>query len=187
MLDHLAIAAFDNNLLEQVRHAIDIKTKPPGSLGRVEALSRVTTYYHRMGLAQTWRMFAPPSSSNYEIGYALEFDGGWSELLSLDDILQDRTGDRIILPRGQIRLGNHLRHPVFRKQRLDEEPFFRHYFPQLAAFYCFGDGRIDGLKKIRFYSIIRPIAPFFPPEEGEPAPSTEPIIRALYERGCDDR
>ena len=39
MLDTFAIAPFDPHLLDAVRHAIDIKTKPPGSLGRIEALA----------------------------------------------------------------------------------------------------------------------------------------------------
>ncbi len=39
MLDTLAIAPFDAALADTVRHAIDIKTKPPGSLGRIEALA----------------------------------------------------------------------------------------------------------------------------------------------------
>lgn len=39
MLDTFAIAPFEPHLLDAVRHEIDIKTKPPGSLGRIEALA----------------------------------------------------------------------------------------------------------------------------------------------------
>lgn len=39
MLDHFTIAATDDKLEAHVRHAIDIKTKPPGSLGRIEELA----------------------------------------------------------------------------------------------------------------------------------------------------
>jgi nicotinate-nucleotide--dimethylbenzimidazole phosphoribosyltransferase len=37
MLSDLTIAPVDPVLANQVRHAIDIKTKPPGSLGQIEA------------------------------------------------------------------------------------------------------------------------------------------------------
>ena len=39
MLGALRIAAPDPRLAEAVQHAIDVKTKPPGSLGRIEALA----------------------------------------------------------------------------------------------------------------------------------------------------
>ncbi|MEO1490833.1 MAG: nicotinate-nucleotide--dimethylbenzimidazole phosphoribosyltransferase [Pseudomonadota bacterium] len=39
MLSDLTIAPVDAALPEQVRHAIDVKTKPPGSLGRIEELA----------------------------------------------------------------------------------------------------------------------------------------------------
>jgi nicotinate-nucleotide--dimethylbenzimidazole phosphoribosyltransferase len=39
MLDAVRIAAPDLALAETVQHAIDVKTKPPGSLGRIEALA----------------------------------------------------------------------------------------------------------------------------------------------------
>jgi nicotinate-nucleotide--dimethylbenzimidazole phosphoribosyltransferase len=39
MLDDYRIAAPDAALGEAVQHAIDVKTKPPGSLGRIEALA----------------------------------------------------------------------------------------------------------------------------------------------------
>ena len=39
MLADLAIAPLDDDLRGRVSHAIDVKTKPPGSLGRIEALA----------------------------------------------------------------------------------------------------------------------------------------------------
>jgi nicotinate-nucleotide--dimethylbenzimidazole phosphoribosyltransferase len=39
LLDNYSIAAIDPALVEKVRHEIDIKTKPPGSLGRIETLA----------------------------------------------------------------------------------------------------------------------------------------------------
>ena len=39
MLDTYPVSPVDEDLLARVRHAIDIKTKPPGSLGRIEALA----------------------------------------------------------------------------------------------------------------------------------------------------
>jgi nicotinate-nucleotide--dimethylbenzimidazole phosphoribosyltransferase len=39
LLDTYAVTTFDEALLDQVRREIDIKTKPPGSLGRIEALA----------------------------------------------------------------------------------------------------------------------------------------------------
>ncbi|MEM8752901.1 MAG: nicotinate-nucleotide--dimethylbenzimidazole phosphoribosyltransferase, partial [Pseudomonadota bacterium] len=49
MLNDLAIAAPSETLAADVRSAIDAKTKPPGSLGRIEALAL------RMALAQNRR------------------------------------------------------------------------------------------------------------------------------------
>lgn len=46
MLTGISIPAVDNALSERVTSAIDLKTKPPGSLGRIEALA------HRMAVAQ---------------------------------------------------------------------------------------------------------------------------------------
>ena len=39
MLDNLKIAKVDDALLERVIHQINIKTKPPGSLGQIEKLA----------------------------------------------------------------------------------------------------------------------------------------------------
>ena len=39
MLADLAIAPLDDDLRGRVSHAIDVKTKPPGSLGQIEALA----------------------------------------------------------------------------------------------------------------------------------------------------
>lgn len=56
MLDHISIPAGDAALSERVRNEIDLKTKPPGSLGRIEALA------HRLAVAQnTERPSADPA------------------------------------------------------------------------------------------------------------------------------
>ncbi|MCH8167392.1 MAG: nicotinate-nucleotide--dimethylbenzimidazole phosphoribosyltransferase [Proteobacteria bacterium] len=56
MLQDTTIAAPDAALGDAVRHAIDVKTKPPGSLGRIEALAL------QMALAQgTERPLADPA------------------------------------------------------------------------------------------------------------------------------
>lgn len=39
MLEHISIARHDPTLVQQINQTIDLKTKPPGSLGRVEALA----------------------------------------------------------------------------------------------------------------------------------------------------
>ena len=158
---------------------------PPSALLEVAAVDAAVRTYDRLGLAQTWRMFAPPARAVYTIGYALRFDDGWSDLLALDDIAADRARGRFILPRGQVRLGNQLRHPNLIKPSLDDEPYYRHLFQQFAAFYCRGAGAVPGLRAIRFYSRITPIEPFFPDDPAAPA-VRDPVIRPIYHRECDD-
>jgi hypothetical protein len=159
----------------------------PSVVLEVPPLRAVIARYRELGFAQTWRMFAPPARSHYRIGYALRFDGGWSDLLYLHDVAADRARDHFFLPRGQIRLGNQLRHPNLREFNLDDEPFFRHYFQQLAAFYCFGDGAIPELRAVRFYSVVIPIEPFFDDEDDPTNPSMEPTVTGLYQRECSER
>lgn len=158
----------------------------PSALLEIAPLKFAVRWYGSLGYAQTWRMFAPPARAVYQIGYALRFEGGWSELLLLDDIAVERGRGRFILPRGQIRLGNQLRHPNLVKPSLDDEPYFRHFFQQLAAFYCFGDGAIPELRAIRFYTVITPITPFHPDDPALP-PERERVVKAIYQRECADR
>ncbi len=167
----------------------------PGSpLARIPGVMRAAAVYERAGFPQTWRMFAPPSQRDYQIGYALHFDGGWTPMLMLDRFLRDEAVGRVLLPRGYIRVANHLRHPVFRKARLADEPFFWSYFQGLSAFFCFGDGAVPGLRAVRFYSVVHGIAPF--PRRGAAGaggrgrpPATADIdeVTPLYERECGDR
>jgi hypothetical protein len=161
----------------------------PSALLDIPGLSRATDLYLRLDFPQTWRMFAPPSQTQDEIGYALRFEAGWTKLKSFDDFLKETVSGRTLLPRGYIRVADHLRHPTLRK-KLKDEPFYLHYFQQMSAFFCFGDGAIPGLKTIRFYSISKGVAPFFA-DDGRghafPKASDYDQVSALYQRDCEDR
>lgn len=162
----------------------------PCALWEVPGLQRMTYAYDVAEFAQTWRMFAPPSQCHYEIGYSLKFKDGWTKLLPLDAILEEQGRGRRILPRGYIRLANHLRHPLLKQQSLREQPYFFHYFQQLSAFFLFGDGAIPGVQAVRFYSVVKGIDPFFEKDsEGKPSPKAEDYnrIEPLYERSVDER
>jgi hypothetical protein len=159
----------------------------PSALLEIRPVALAVGEYRNLGFAQTWRMFAPPAQSIDQIGHSLRFDEGWTELVSIADIAAERARGDFILPRGQLRLSNQLRHPNLTRSSLDDEPYFRHYFQQLAAFYCFGDGAIPNLRAIRFYSVIKPIEPFFPPEDPDKPVQREPVISAIYQRECSDR
>jgi hypothetical protein len=164
--------------------------EPPAALLELPALAGTVELYKNYDFSQTWRMFAPPSQTIDEMGYSMEFAGGWTRLLPADQFLEEQGKGRFILPRGYLRLANHLRHPIFKEKKLKDEPFYFLYFQEMSAFYCFGDGAIPGLKSIRFYSVVKGIPPFFPTDgHGHPLPKAEDYdkVEALYQRRCDDR
>jgi hypothetical protein len=162
----------------------------PSALLDIPGLPWILERYKRYDFPQTWRMFAPPSQTIDELGYAFEFDDGWTDLLRVNTFLEEQARNRVFLTRGYIRIADHFRHPVFRRPRLVDEPFYFHYFQQLSAFFCFGDGAIPRLKGVRFYSIVRGVPPFFPTTpDGKPVPRAEDYdkVEALYQRECSDR
>lgn len=164
--------------------------QPPSALLEIPGVPPLIELYGRWDFPQTWRMFAPPSQTVDEIGYALEFKGGWTDLLLLSEFLKEQAAGRVVLPRGYIRVADHLRHPVLRRKRLEDEPFYFHYFQQLSAFFCFGDGALPGLEAIRFYSVSKGLPPFFSDDgRGNPLPAAGDYdkVMPLYERACSDR
>ena len=164
--------------------------RTPSALRELPGLSRLTDFYIRYDFTQTWRMFAPPSQTIDEIGYSLRFAGGWSPLLRADDFIREYCASSAILPRGCLRLSDQFRHPMLKNKRLEKDVFYRHYFQQLSAYFCFGDGAIPGLEAIRFYSIARGVDPFFDKDEqGRALPRAEAFdhVIALYQRACEDR
>ena len=164
--------------------------QPPCALLDVPALAGLISVYQNLDLAQTWRMFAPPSQTLEEVQYSMQLNGGWTPLLPLDQFLIEQGSGRTFLPRGYLRLANHFRHPLFQKKRLKDEVFYFQYFQAMAAFFCFGDGKIPQLEKVRFYSVVKGIDPFFRVnEEGHPMPKARDFdsTEALYERSCAAR
>ena len=163
---------------------------PTSVLLRIPGVAEAVAAYHVAGLPQTWRMFAPPAENLYELQASLKFAGGWSDLVSLDRYLVTEGEGRFFLPRGYLRVANHMRHPIFRKDRLEEEPFFWNHLQQMSAFFCKGAGRIEGLEAIRIYSVVTALGPLFELDaHGEPVPSIEgeQQISPIYERECSDR
>jgi len=165
--------------------------RTPSALRELPGLSQLTDFYIRHDFPQTWRMFAPPSQTIDEIGYALKFEGGWSQLLRADDFVRQYCAGGLLAPRGCLRLSDQFRHPMLKNERLDKDDvFYRHYFQQLSAYFCFGDGAISGLRAIRFYSIARGVAPFFEKDDkGRALPHAKDFdhVIALYQRSCEDR
>jgi hypothetical protein len=162
----------------------------PSALLEIPGLPQVLERYKRYDFPQTWRMFSPPSQTIDELGYAFEFPTGWTDLLRMNSFLEEQAQGRVFLTRGYIRIADHFRHPVFRRERLVDEPFYFHYFQQLSAFFCFGDGMIPGLKTVRFYSIVKGVPPFFATDSaGHALPKAEDFnkVEALYQRECRDR
>jgi len=162
----------------------------PSALLEIPYLTSFVQLYKRYDFPQTWRMFAPPSQTIDEIGYALKFQDGWTDLLFLNRFLKEQAAGRVFMPRGYIRVADHLRHPIFRQKRLEDEPFYFHYFQQMSAFFCFGDDAIPGIEAIRFYSVSKGVPPFFKDDgNGRPLPEAANYDKVvpLYERECSDR
>lgn len=163
--------------------------EPPAAVLEIPGLPAAIEFYKMRDFPQTWRMFAPPSQTVDEMAYSLQFAGGWTPLLPAQRFLEEQGEGRFFLPRGYLRLANHLRHPIFQEKRLTEEPFYLLYFQEMSAFFCFGDGAIPGLQAVRFYSSVKGIPPFFATDgKGHALPKAEDydMIEALYERRCDD-
>src|SRR5262245_38807831 len=112
--------------------------KPPSALLELPGLAPVLDLYRQLDFAQTSRMFAPPSQTIDELGYALRLPGGWTPMQGFDGFLRAQARGRFTLPRGFIRVADHLRHPFLPNRPLREQPFMFHYFQQLSAFFCFG-------------------------------------------------
>jgi hypothetical protein len=164
--------------------------QPPCALLEVPLLASLVRTYQDLDFSQTWRMFAPPSQTIDEIGFSAQLADGWTKLLPMENFLAEEGAHRFLLPRGYLRVANYFRHPIFQKKKLTDEPFYYQYFQSMAAFYCFGDGAIPHLRKIRFYSITRGIPPFFPTDAaGHPLPKASDFnrVEALYERSCEAR
>lgn len=164
--------------------------EPPAAVLEVPGLPVALEFYRLRDFSQTWRMFAPPSQTIDDMGYSMEFASGWTPLLPADKFLKEQGEGRFFLPRGYLRLANHLRHPIFQKEKLRDEPFYFLYFQEMSSFFCFGDGAIPGLKAIRFYSVVKGIPPFFETDsQGHSLPKAEEYDKteALYERQCEDR
>lgn len=165
--------------------------RKPSALRELPWVARLTDIYLRYDFPQTWRMFAPPSQTVDEIGYALQFADGWSQIVHADSFIRQYCSGGPLLPRGCIRLSDQFRHPLLKNDnRLGDDIFYRHYFQQLSAFFCFGDGAIPGLKAIRFYSLATGVAPFFEKNErGQAQPQADAFnhVTALYQRACEDR
>lgn len=162
----------------------------PAAVLELPGLPAVLEFYRLRDFPQTWRMFAPPSQTIDDMAYSMELAEGWTPLLPADRFLQEQGEGRFFLPRGYLRLANHLRHPIFLEKKLVDEPFYLLYFQEMSAFFCFGDGVIPGLKAVRFYSVVKGIPPFFPTDgKGNALPKAEEydMIEALYERRCEDR
>ena len=145
--------------------------------------------YQAADFTQTWKMFAPPAQDVQEIGVSFQMIGGWSHMQSLDDQLRDSVRGRWLgqVPRGMIRLANHLRPPQLVRASLEEDPVSKFYFQQLSTYFCSGQGRIPGLRKLRFYLIVHGIEPFYPEDDdGKAVPHAVARDRtqALYERDC---
>lgn len=162
--------------------------QPPCALFEIPLLASMVSAYQSLDLGQTWRMFAPPSQTIDEIGFSAQLPDGWTKLLPMERFLTEEGAGRFILPRGYLRVANYFRHPIFQKKKLADEPFYFQYFQAMAAFYCFGDGAIPHMRKIRFYSITRGVPPFFATgADGHPFPKASDFDRteALYERSCE--
>ncbi len=161
--------------------------RPPCALLEIKPVAKLVDCYKDLDLAQTWRMFAPPSQTKDEVQFAVEMPGGWTSLLPLDHFLVEQGTGRMLLPPGYLRIANHFRHPNFQKQRLQDEIFYYQYFQSMSAFYCFGDGSIPAMKAIRFYSVSRGLAPFYERDgDGHALPKASDYnkVEALYERRC---
>lgn len=163
---------------------------PDSVVIRVPGVSQAVAAYHVAGFPQTWRMFAPPAENLYELEASLRFEGGWTDLIRLDQYLVTEGVGKVFLPRGYIRVANHMRHPIFRKERLEDEPFFWNHLQQMSAFFCFGAGRIEGLEAIRIYSVVTALPPLFDQDSrGGPVESIagKKQVSPIYERDCDER
>ncbi len=164
--------------------------QPPCALLEAPGVAALVGTYQDLDLAQTWRMFAPPSQTIDEVHFSAELPDGWTKLLPLENFLVEQGAGRTVLPRGYLRLANHFRHPIFQKKKLKDEVFYFQYFQALAAFFCYGDGAIPQLRKIRFYSVTKGIEPFFSSDgAGHPLPKASDFnqVEALYERSCQTR
>ena len=157
---------------------------------QVPVLGSLVALYEWNSFRQTWRMFAPPPRSIISLGYALQFDDGWTELGLLDETLYQQAKGHLLIARGAARVATHLRPPIIRRDSdLDQDGINRDYLQKLAGFYCHGDGAIPELRAIRFYIVVKGVRPFHPVlDNGQPAPAAEDFdsVDPLYERSCSD-
>ncbi len=165
---------------------------PPRSyIYDIPGIRQAIEFYQSQRFEQSWPMFSPPPRDSAGLSYAVKFERGWSELLSLQEPVIQQLRSNFIQPRGAFRVATHLRidskKDIF--QRLlnskDQRAF---YYQQLVDYYCHGDGKIKGAQKIRLYVEIKGLPNFFQKDDnGDVYPPPEEYNRRfpIYEEACD--
>ena len=156
---------------------------------QLPVLSDVAHYYDLlMGFDQGWLMFSPPPNVNRILNYATITKKGCGVLVDPFSEVRKEMQHSLIVPRGATRLLTFLRSSS-KDLSLAESKMRQFYFQQFSNYYCFGDGKISGLKKIRFYLVTEGMAQFYNKDQygrSLPEASDYDSVIPIYERDCSE-
>lgn len=136
---------------------------------------------------QGWAMFAPPPLKHQTIKYAAITTHGWGKAQDLFPQMRKQLSESLIfVPSGILRPLNFLRYRRL-EDKSDIFPLDQFYYQQLSNYFCYGDGKIPGAIRIRFYVDIRGIPYFYPttPDGILKRPfDADDGLELIYERDC---
>ena len=167
---------------------------PPDSAAlRLPVVRQLVAFNKALDLDQRWVMFAPPARTVSGLGAAFELPDGWTDVVSIGLEIELASRARLTAVRGQARLHTFFRaHALFDRDDGQMPVVRRYYFASLGAYFCEGRAHIEGLRRVRFYHLVRNILPFretFAERAYTLRPLTAEDVDAqvpIYEYGCGE-
>lgn len=149
--------------------------------------SRLLDLYSAMHFNQSWPMYSPPPKRKLTFKFSGLTESGWTPLAEpFPEESRKSRSSVVLMPRGTMRLLAvfFTHNDLLLLQGSDDRKFF---YQQLSDYYCFGDGKIAGLRKIRFFQEAKAAPLFYTKDRFDrdiSAPNDQ--LTALYERDCSD-